>query len=352
MDTKNLDMRDNGNVLTIKGKGKFKSQEEEAQELKKILTKSIELKSETFSINYATAAEIDAQIKPLLTPDRGKTTIDTRTNKIIVRDIPQAIDDMRKLISQLDIPEKQVMIEARIIQASSDFTQNFGVNWGFHASDGTGIAGALFGVSEANMGFGGLTSTAPPTSGVNGQPGGSMGITFGRLFGSSASLNLRLNAAASAGTIKIMSSPKIATLNNKTAKINQGQQIPYSTATSDKIEVKFVEAMLSLEVTPHINANGTIGMKIDAKNDTVGLASGGSTAPPINKKQATTEMLLRDGETTVIGGIYVDTDNDSNDGVPYLMDVPLLGHLFKSSNRTKSKTELLIFITPRIISPI
>jgi len=109
---------------------------------------------------------------------------------------------------------------------------------------------------------------------------------------------------------------------------------------------------LSLEVTPHINANGTIGMKIDAKNDSVGQATGGSTAPAINKKQATTEMLLRDGETTVIGGIFVDSDNESEDGVPYLMDIPLLGKLFKSNSKTKVKTELLIFITPRILNTI
>jgi type IV pilus assembly protein PilQ len=161
-----------------------------------------------------------------------------------------------------------------------------------------------------------------------------------------------LSAAASAGLIKIVSTPKVATLNNKTAKITQGQQIPYTSSTSDKVETKFIEAALSLEVTPHINANGTIGMKIDAKNDSPGQVTAGSTAPAINKKQATTEMLLRDGETTVIGGIYVDSDNESDEGVPYLMDIPLLGKLFKTNTKTKNKTELLIFITPRILSSI
>ena len=178
-----------------------------------------------------------------------------------------------------------------------------------------------------------------------------MGISFGTLA-SNISIDLRLNAAASAGMIKIISSPKVATLNNKTAKISQGQQIPYqnTTATTGAVTA-FVAATLSLEVTPHINANGTIGMKIDAKNDAPGT-SATSGPPPINTKQATTELLLKDGETTVIGGIFVDSETDGDDGVPYLMDIPLLGNLFKSNAKTKTKTELLIFITPRILGGI
>ena len=148
-----------------------------------------------------------------------------------------------------------------------------------------------------------------------------MGISFGTL-GSNIQLDMRLSAAASAGMVKIISSPKVATLNHKPAKISQGQQIPYqnTTATTGAVTA-FVAATLSLEVTPHINANGTIVMKIDAKND----APGSGSPPPINTKQATTEMLLRDGETTVIGGIYVDSEQESDDGVPYLMDIPLIG---------------------------
>jgi type IV pilus assembly protein PilQ len=349
LDTKNLDKREDGNIIIIKGKGKFKSQAEEEQELKKALTKSIELKAEIFNINYSDVASIVTQLNNLKT-DRGTIAQDARTNKIIVKDIPQVLDDMRKLIAQLDVPEKQVMIEARIVEASSTFAKSFGINWGIHANDPA--VGYILGVKQFNMGFGGLASQAPPTTGVSGNPGGTMGISFGSIFGTNVNLDMRLNAAASAGLIKIVSTPKVATLNNKSAKITQGQQVPYTSSTSDKVETKFVEAALSLEVTPHINANGTIGMKIDAKNDSVGQATGGSTAPSINKKQATTEMLLRDGETTVIGGIFVDSDNESEDGVPYLMDIPLLGKLFKSSTHTKIKTELLIFITPRIINPV
>jgi len=347
LDTKGLDKREDGNIIIIKAKGKFKSQAEEEQELKKALTKAIELKTEIYNINYSDIGSIVAQLNNLKT-ERGTIAQDVRTNKIIVKDIPQVLDDMRRLIVQLDVPEKQVMIEARIVEATSSFTRSLGVNWGIHYRDGSA---SFMGINQLDTSFGGIASTPAPTSGLSGNSGGAMGISFGTLT-SNIQLDLRLNAAASAGLIKIVSTPKVATLNNKSAKITQGQQIPYTSSTSDKVETKFVEAALSLEVTPHINANGTIGMKIDAKNDSVGQATGGSTAPAINKKQATTEMLLRDGETTVIGGIFVDSDNESEDGVPYLMDIPLLGKLFKSNSKTKVKTELLIFITPRILNTI
>lgn len=343
LDTKGLDKRLDGNIIIIKGKGKFKSQAEEEQEIKRALTRSIELKTETFNVNYADTVGIAAQFASLKT-DRGTIAQDVRTNKVIVKDIPQALDDMRRLLYQLDIPEKQVMIEARIVEATSTFSRNLGVNWGVHFRDGSA---SFMGINSLDTGFGGLTS-APPTSGTGTTAGGNMGISFGTLT-SNIQLDMRLNAAASAGLIKIVSTPKVATLNNKTAKITQGQQIPYTSSTSDKVETKFIEAALSLEVTPHINANGTIGMKIDAKNDSPGA---GGDPPPINKKQATTEMLLRDGETTVIGGIFVDSDSESDDGVPFLMDIPLIGKLFKTNNKSKTKTELLIFITPRILGSI
>jgi len=346
LDAKGLDKREDGNIIIIKGKGKFKSQAEEDLELKKQQFKAMELKSETFNINYADIVGIVTQFNALKS-ERGLITPDARTNKVIVKDIPQVIEDMRKVLAQLDIPEKQVMIEARIVEATSTFTRSLGVNWGVHYRDGSA---SFMGINSLDTGFGGLT-TAPATSGVGSSSGINTGISFGTLT-SNVQLDLRLSAAASAGLIKIVSTPKVATLNNKTAKITQGQQIPYTSATSDKVETKFIEAALSLEVTPHINANGTIGMKIDAKNDSPGSVPAGANAPSINKKQATTEMLLRDGETTVIGGIYVDNDSESDDGVPFLMDIPLLGKLFKTNQKTKTKTELLIFITPRILGVI
>jgi len=347
LDAKGLDKREEGNIIIIKGKGKFKSQADEDFELKKAKLKATELETHLFNINYANADDIVIQFKAMSTPDIGATVNkDTRTNKVIVKDVPQAIKSMRDLLKDLDIPEKSVIIEARIVEASSTFTRNLGVNWGLHYKDGTG---SVLGISGLDSGFGGLPTVPVPTSGTGTSSGGSMGISFGTLA-SNIELDLRLSAAASSNLVKIVSSPKVSTLNNKTAKILQGQQIPYTSSTSDKVETKFVDAVLSLEVTPHINLNGSLNLKIIAKNDSVGEVVTGSTAPAINKKEATTEMLLRDGETTVIGGIFVDNDNDTDEGVPFLMDIPLLGHLFKSTTKTKNKTELLIFITPRILA--
>ena len=344
LDTKGLDKREDGNIILIKGKGKFKSQAEEELEIRKLAAKSIELKTETFSVNYADLTTITSQFEKLKTPDRGQIASDSRTSKIIVKDTPQALSDMRSLLNQLDLPEKQVMIEARIVEATSTFSRSLGVNWGVHNRDGSA---SFLGINALDSVFGGLASS-PPTSGTGTSAGASMGISFGTLA-SSIKLDTRLSAAASAGMIKIISSPKVATLNHKAAKISQGQQIPYqnTTATTGAVTA-FVAATLSLEVTPHINANGTIVMKIDAKND----APGAGSPPPINTKQATTELLLKDGETTVIGGIFVDSDTESDEGVPYLMDIPFLGNLFKSNTKTKVKTELLIFITPRILGQI
>ena len=345
LDTKGLDKREDGNIILIKGKGKFKTQAEEDLEFKKTAAKSIALKTETFLVNYSDLTAITAQFERLKSSDRGQISSDIRTNKVIVKDTPQALSEMRALLSQLDLPEKQVMIEARIVEASSTFTRNLGVNWGIHNRDGSA---SFLGINQLDTAFGGVAAVAP-TSGTASVPGGAMGISFGRLA-SNISLDLRLSASAGAGLIKIVSSPKVATLNNKTAKITQGQQIPYQAVDKNgNPDTKFVEAALALEVTPHINANGTISMKIDAKNDSPGTSLG-SGAPPINKKQATTEMLLRDGETTVIGGIFKDDDKDADEGVPFLMDIPLLGNLFKSSSKTNVKTELLIFITPRILN--
>ncbi len=340
LDTKGLDKREEGNIILIKGKGRFKSQADEELEIKKTLAKGIELKTEIFSVNYSDVATISSQFNSLKS-DRGMITIDSRTGTVIVKDIPTAIEDMRRLLKQLDVPERQVMIEARIVEATSTFTRSLGVNWGMHYRDGSS---SFLGINQMDSSFGGLAN-APPTSGASGTPGGTMGLSFGKLLGN-ISLDMRLNAAASAGMIKIISSPKVATLNHKPAKISQGQQIPYQNTTSTTGAVTaFVAATLSLEVTPHINANGTIIMKIDAKND----APGTGNPPPINTKQATTELLLKDGETTVIGGIFVDSEQEGDDGVPYLMDIPFIGNLFKSNVKTKTKTELLIFITPRIL---
>jgi type IV pilus assembly protein PilQ len=232
------------------------------------------------------------------------------------------------------------MIEARIVEASTSFVRDLGVQWGIHYVDGSA---SVAGISRLDTGFGGQVS-APPTSGTSG-PGAAVGMSFGKLS-SNIQLDMRLSAAVTANQIKIMSTPRVVTLNNKPAKISQGASIPYQTTSAEGTKTEFVEAALTLEVTPHITADGSIGMKIKASNNSPGTGS----PPPINKKEATTELLVKNGETTVIGGIYVDSDTESDTGVPFLQDIPLLGWLFKSNTKNKSKNELLIFITPKIVS--
>jgi len=340
LDSKGLEKKQDGNIMYIKPKGKFKTEDEEEAEAKKVRERGLEIKTRVFDINFAAVSDIAAQFDKLKS-DRGTISTDDRTNRVIVTDNEERLEKMRALLKELDMPEKQVMIEARIVEASSTFTRDLGVNWGLHYRD----AGATFlGMRQVDVGIGGITST-PPTTGVSSSSGGAAGISFGTLA-SSIQLDLRLSAAATIGQVKVISTPKIITLNNKTAKISQGQSIPYQTTSAEGTKTEFVEAALTLEVTPHVASDGTISMKIKATNN----SAGSGTPPPINKKEATTEVQVKSGETTVIGGIYQDSDTDTDSGMPFLQDIPLFGWLFKSNTKQKTKTEMLIFITPKIVS--
>ncbi|WP_243371409.1 type IV pilus secretin PilQ [Geotalea sp. SG265] len=339
LDTKGLGMIREGNIVQIKPKAKMQSQSDEELAAKKARERGMELRTEIFDVNYAAVADIATQFGTLKS-ERGIVSTDVRTNRVIVKDIATAIDDMRMLLKNLDTPEKQVMIEARIVEASTSFVRDLGVQWGIHYVDGSA---SVAGISRLDTGFGGQVVTAP-TSGTSG-PGAAVGMSFGKLA-SNIQLDMRLSAAVTADQIKIMSTPRVVTLNNKPAKISQGASIPYQTTSAEGTKTEFVEAALTLEVTPHITSDGSIGMKIKASNN----SAGAGTPPPINKKEATTELLVKNGETTVIGGIYVDSDTESDKGVPFLQDIPLLGWLFKSNTKNKTKNELLIFITPKIVS--
>ncbi|KAF0219013.1 MAG: type IV pilus assembly protein [Geobacteraceae bacterium] len=341
LETKGLEMKREGNIVQIKPAGKFKTMEQDEIEAKKARERAMDLHTEIFDINYSTVSDVVTQLNSLKTAREGvSVTQDARTNRVIVTDIAPAIEKMRSLIKSLDTPEKQVMIEARIVEATSTFTRDLGVQWGVHYKDGSA---SFLGINQLDTGFGGIVSTPVPAAGTSG-PGAGVGVSFGKLT-SNIQLDLRLSAAAVNGQVKIISTPKVVTLNNKAAKISQGQSIPYQTTSAEGTKTEFVEAALTLEVTPHITADGNIGMKIKASNNSAGTG----TPPPINKKEATTELQVKNGETTVIGGIYVDSDTDEDRGVPFLQDIPLLGWLFKSNTKTKTKTELLIFITPRIV---
>ena len=340
LDAKGLGMQRDGNIVQIKPKAKIQSQADEELAAKRSTERAMDLRTAVFEVNYAAVSDIAAQFAILKSAKEGAGIIrDERTSRVIVTDIQPALDNMRQLLKTLDAPEKQVMIEARIVEATSTFSRDLGVQWGLHFKDGSG---SLFGVNSVDTGFGGVVSPAGP--GSTGAGGLGLGMSFGKLT-SNIQLDMRLSAAATIGQVKIISTPKVVTLNNKAAKISQGQSIPYQTTSAEGTKTEFVEAALTLEVTPHITADGAVSMKIKASNNSPGTGS----PPPINKKEATTELVVANGETTVIGGIYVDSDIESDTGVPFLADIPLLGWLFKSNTKSKTKTELLIFITPKVI---
>ena len=338
LDAKGLGMQQEGNIVQIKPKGKIQTQAEEELAAKRAAERAMELRTAVFEVNYASVSDVATQFTALKS-ERGTITRDERTSRVIVKDIQPALDDMRQLLITLDAPEKQVMIEARIVEAPSTFTRDLGVQWGLNYKD---ASASVLGINTVDTGFGGVVSPGGP--GTSGSGGIGLGMSFGKLT-SNIQLDMRLSAAATIGQVKIISTPKVVTLNNKAAKISQGQSIPYQTTSAEGTKTEFVEAALTLEVTPHITADGSVSMKIKASNN----SPGAGTPPPINKKEATTELVVANGETTVIGGIYVDSDTESDTGVPFLADIPLLGWLFKSNNKLKTKTELLIFITPKLM---
>ena len=346
LETKGLGMKREGNIVLIKPKGKIVSLADEELAATRAYERTLALRTRIFDINFASVSDVAGQFQSFKS-ERGTISIDNRTNRVIVTDVEPAIDKMASLLKALDIPEKQVLIEARIVEASSTFAQDLGVQWGLHYRDGSA---STLGINSLNSGFGGIITNVASATGLPAASaaGGALGLSFGKLT-SNIQVDLRLSAAAETGQVKIISTPKVVTLNNKSAKISQGQMIPYSTVSAEGTKTEFVEAALTLEVTPHITADGNVSMKIKATNNSAGSAATG-VAPPINKKEATTELLVKSGETTVIGGIYVDSDTNTDSGVPFLKDIPLLGWLFKSNNQQKTKTELLIFITPKIIS--
>ncbi len=345
LETKGLGMKQEGNIVMIRPKGKIMSLADEELAARRAYERTLDLRTKIFEINFASVGDIAGQFQSFRS-ERGTISVDSRTNRVIVSDVEPALEKMTNLLKALDIPEKQVLIEARIVEASSTFTQDLGIQWGIHYRDGSA---SMLGINSLDTGFGGIITNEAPTSGLPAaaSAGGALGLSFGKLT-SNVQVDLRLSAAAEAGQVKIISTPKVVTLNNKSAKISQGQMIPYSTVSAEGTKTEFVEAALTLEVTPHITADGSVSMKIKASNNSAGSAATG-VAPPINKKEATTELLVKSGETTVIGGIYVDSDTNTDSGVPFLMDIPLLGWLFKSNNQKKSKSELLIFITPKIV---
>jgi type IV pilus assembly protein PilQ len=313
-------------------------------------------------VNYANAKDLSDRVKEVLSP-RGKVTVDERTNVMVIHDVQSNISRARSLVQNLDTQTPQVLIESRIVEANTTFTREIGVQWGglAQAAPGTGNpTGLVFPNTVSVRG----ASTSQGAVGVMNEPnfavnlpaavgtgsGGALGLVFGSV-GGAVGLNLRLSALENQGSVKTISAPKVTTVDNKTARISQGVSIPFSQFSAQGVNTTFVEARLSLEVTPHITQDGSVMMAIKAENNQPDPGNTGANGQPaIQRKEAATQVLVKDGDTTVIGGIYVRRGSTSMAGVPFLSKIPVLGFFFRSDRDQEARQELLIFITPRIIN--
>ena len=365
-------------ILSSKGLGKeevgdiirvapLKTLEEEArsrEERKKALRRQEDLVVQLIPVNYASADQMASRVKDVLT-ERGTVAVDGRTNTLVVRDIGSNIGKARSLVERLDSMTPQVLIESRIVEASTSFSRSIGVQWGGfgQAAPASGNPTGLNFPSSARVTGGSDLGTASAT-GVSGTPnfavnlpaavgagaGGALGFTFGSA-NNALQLNLRLSAAESSGTVKTISAPKVTTLQNQKASISQGVSIPFSQVSAQGVNTTFVEARLQLDVTPHITSDGSVLMAIRATNNQPDPANTGANGQPaIQKKEAETQVLVKDGDTTVIGGIYVRRGATNEAGVPWLMKIPIIGFFFKTNTVSENRQELLIFITPRIVT--
>ncbi len=354
LESQGLGMVRTGNVVRIAPAAKLKAEDEAALAAKAAKQKLEDLTLEIIPVNYATVADIEKQIRSLLT-DRGKVTVDSRTNALVVSDVKAAIDQARALVAALDTVTPQVLIEARIVEASLDFTREIGVQWGgsFTSSAATGNpTGLNFPGTIGVTGGAGSGFAVNLPAAIQQGAGGGLNFSLGSLT-NFLNLDIRLSALERTGEGRIISSPRVTTLDNKEAIIEQGLSIPFETTSDGGTQTTFIDANLNLTVTPHVTNDESINLKIKAsKNAPDTSVRGASGAPSISKKEAKTEVLIRNGQTTVIGGIFQIDRADTIAGVPWFQKLPFIGWLFKKSTVVDKKTELLIFITPRIVRPV
>ncbi len=339
LDVTGLGMVQAGNVVRVLPKEKIRSMKEAELTAVRSQEKLEPLVTEVMTVSYADLGSVSGPARELLS-DRGSITEDSRNKLLIITDVPQRIVKAKELIAILDTPERQVMIEARIVEVDSEYTRDLGVNWGFSSTDSN--SGVNLESINLSAGGGFMVGTAlAPVGGMG------TGFKFGDLIDGldTSVLDLRISALEGATKAKVVSTPRVTTLNGEEAVISQGTEIPYQTVEDGEVKIEFKEVLLELKVTPVINPDGSVILQIDAKNDSPVPSGEGA----LYKKTAKTKVLVSDGETTVLGGIYIEREGSGHNGVPFLMDIPVLGNLFKSTEKSSSKNELLIFVTPRIL---
>lgn len=383
LDVKNLAMRRKGNVVTIAPAAEVAAKEKAANAASKSILELEPLRTELIQINYAKASEVASLLKSikavssasgnhpvfgpsasgqgiqaatdsntLLSP-RGQVSVDARTNSLLIQDVPSKIREVRKLIAKIDRPVRQVMIETRIVEAQDNFKKELGVKFGIknantnNTSHNNAISGNI--TDSANIINNGGINAADAGGlnvdfGVSG--GGSLGFTLAKLGATGNLLNLELSALQTENKLKIISAPRVITANQKKAKIESGSEQVFTTSVLGAGSVVTKKATLKLEVTPQITPDDRINMEVNITKDDFADA----TAGLLNINEIETQVLLDNGETVVIGGIYTLTKSTSYKKVPFFGDIPLLGWLFRSKTNVSNKTELLIFLTPKILS--
>jgi type IV pilus assembly protein PilQ len=369
LQTRGLDSRRNGNVIWIAPRDELATREKLSLEAAQQITDLEQTRTEAFQMNYQKAGDVakllSDRTQPILSK-RGSAVVDARTNTLFVQDTPTRLEEIRKLLAKIDIPVRQVMIEARIVEASDTFSKNLGVRFGLLETGlasrniAGGIRGPNIGAELVNTGQAmgvvqgdpvingpGLNSNFP-AAGLNAFNAGAVSFI---LFNSSLTrfLNLELSALEADGKGKIISSPRVLTADQVEAVIEQGTEIPYQQATSSgATSVSFRKANLMLKVKPQITPDGNVIMTLDVNKDAPGATT--PAGVQISTKHVKTEVLVENGGTVVIGGIFEQTERTDITKVPFFGDLPVLGRLFRNDSTTSQKTELLVFVTPRIVN--
>jgi type IV pilus assembly protein PilQ len=363
LQAKGLDMRKNGNVIWIAPRDELAAREKLQLESKAQLGDLEPLQTESFQINYQKVEDVSKFVKAkdeTVLSKRGSVNFDPRTNKLFATDVADRLQALRVLIAEIDVPPRQVLIEARIVDADKGFAKDVGVRLGIHNQGdpwgGPGGSRTLIGGNLVDTGFHtGQIADSPTLSdftNVNlaaaavGTPA-SLALT---LFNKAATrfLNLELSALEADSRGRVVSSPRVMTANQVKATIEQGTEIPYQEASSSgATTVSFKKAVLKLEVTPQITPDGRVQLVVDVNKDSVGDIVNG--VPSINTKHVKTEVMVDNGGTVVIGGIYEESESDQVDRVPVLGELPVIGALFRAKSKSTSSRELLVFLTPRIV---
>lgn len=370
LQAKKLGMVEQGNMIRVAPLDQLQKERELEMERRKMAVSLAPIETRLMPISYAQASEVAQRVTVLLS-SRGTVAVDDRTNTMIVRDVSGALDQVEELTRALDTQTPQVLVEARIVEATSTYLKDIGIQWGGSGTmssatgnptglvfpNSVGITGGASDTNTPTQGLSPFTPTVPnPNFAVNlpatagAGRGGALGLTFGSID-NNVNLAVRLSAAESSGMLRILSSPRVLTLDNLEAKISQGTLIPFSQVSAQGVQTVFQEAKLQLLVRPHVTADGSVQMRVKINRDEPDFNQTSARGDPtILKREAQTELLVMDGHTAVIGGIFTRNTGRNLDQVPFFGDIPILGVLFQRRRSSDTRGELVIFITPRIVN--